>query len=123
MTTEGHFVRTAREDRNSTVVLVDSGLRMLVNKKDRGVVQQGAGTFRDRFELGYQIGKLLDVPAADVTENPLAFSSCFTRGLPILMGVIVVTRGGMAQPGKSSQALALGQHVAGNASLPGCQRI
>src|SRR5260370_39974509 len=73
--------------------------------------------FRNGFELAHQVGELLDVPSADIAENPLAFLALFARSLPVFMRVIVVARGSMAQPWEAGYSLTFRQHVAGHAGL------
>ena len=43
--------------------------------------------------------------------------------LAVLVRVVVMARGGVAEPREARQALALGQHVAGDARLSGRQGI
>ena len=45
------------------------------------------------------------------------------RRLAVLVGVIVVPRRRVAEPRESRQALALGQHVTGDAGLPGGESV
>src|SRR5262249_24404831 len=87
------------------------------------VIQQSAVAFRNGFELGYEVRKLLDVPAANITKNALPFLASLARSLSILVGVVVVAGGSVAEPGESCQALALGQHIAGHARLAGSEGI
>src|ERR1700690_18246 len=63
------------------------------------------------------------MPAAYVAENALPLGALLTRSFAIGMRIVVMPRGGVAKPGETRQSLALGEHVAGNAGLPGGQRI
>src|ERR1051326_4812577 len=85
-----------------------SGLGMLVDVHQYGVVEQRAVAFRNRFELGHQIRELLHMPTADVAENALTLFALFSGRLPVLVGVVVVPCGSVAEPGEPGETLALG---------------
>ena len=85
---------------NHAAALVRTGFGVLVHVHQHRVVEQRAVAFRNGLELRDQVSELLHVPAADIAEDPLAFLAPFARRLAVFVGVIVMARGGMAEPWK-----------------------
>lgn len=77
--------------------LVRTCFRVLVHKEQDGVVQQRAIAFSYRLQFGDQIGELFYMPAADVTQDALAFGAFLPGSLAVFVGVVVMARGGVAQ--------------------------
>src|SRR5687768_18123132 len=96
---------------------------MFVNEKQSGVVEQRAVAFRNRLQLGDQIGELFHVPAANVPQDTLSFGAALTGRLAVLVGIVVVARRRVPEPREASESLALGQHVGGYARLSGGEGV
>src|SRR3981081_4456769 len=80
--------------------------RLLGHVNQVWMVEQCAIAFRNLFQLRHQIGEFLNVPATDVTHDPLSLGSCCSG-----VRISVVLVGGMPEPRKTSQTLAFRQHV------------
>ena len=96
-------VRGAGENRDHAACLMKVGLGVLVHEDQQRVVQKRARAFRNRLQLADQVRELFHVPAADVAQNALAFGPACARRFAVLMGVVVVPRGGVAEPGKRAK--------------------
>jgi hypothetical protein len=107
-----------RDDGGHAAGLMRVGFGVLVNVDEQRAIEHVAVTLRHRLELADEIGELFDVPAADIAHDALSLG---TVGPSV--GVIVVTDGGVSQPGEPGQALALREHVGRDARLPRGQRV
>src|SRR6478672_9505494 len=96
---------------------------MFVHEYQQSIIEDRAVAFGNGPEFPDEIGELLHMPAANVAQDALALRSGCSRRLSVLVSVIVMTRGRMSEPRKARQSLALGQHVARDTGLPGCQSI
>src|SRR5258708_28929329 len=94
-----------------------------MHEYEQRVIEDHAIPFRNGSELPDEIGELLHMPAADIAQDALALRSGSSRRLSVFMCVIVMTCCRMSQRREARQALALGQHVAGDTGLPGRQSI
>ena len=92
---------------------------MFVNKRQERVIQQIAVTLGDRLELGQQISEFLDMPLADVSQNTLSGRAVGPGGKSVAMGVVMMPRRRVAEPGEARNSLTLGEHVGRNPSLTG----
>src|SRR5262249_30841508 len=105
MTAERQAILRACDDGDHATGLMNIGFRVLVHVNKQSMVEHCAVTFGNGFQLSDQVGKFLDMPAADVPQNSLAFGSGRSWRLSVMMGVIVMAGGGVSQPGESSDPL------------------
>jgi hypothetical protein len=68
-------------------------------------IEQIAVAFRDRFQLGHQIRKLLNVPAANVVQHVRAVCSVRPGDLAFCLCVVMMTGRSIAKPREPRQTL------------------
>src|SRR5207247_6666039 len=105
------------DNHGMTVVLMRVSFGVLVRVNQAAMIEQRPVALGYGLQLGDQVRELLDVPAADITHNPLAFDTVRARRLAIGVSVVVVPRRGVPKPREAGQPLSLGQHVGGDTGL------
>jgi hypothetical protein len=83
---------------SEAAILVRISLSVFMGVKKAAVVKNRGIAFGNRFQLRYQVGELLHMPLADITQNSLAVFSVSARRFAVRMSVIVVARSRETQP-------------------------